>query len=416
MKRMKAFILIIFFTVILQSQITAREIYPGKTISFEPSFFSGLIFSGGGKSYIGLDLNNIFKNVNFGITSGYNFLQTPESSLVLYGDAGIRGGYSFYFFNLLGIQPNAGISLLFTQNIPVFAVTAGLNAEMHLYNRNFLMVAASLTFPFQAEITPSFFFGIGIKKSFPILIDVPPVSLSLESTPELFSPDGDGENDLMEIRMDISNENSVRRWNFSVYDNRSSLIYCRAGVEIPPKSITWNGLTYRNKPLTSAVDYRLVFELEDILRSRFIEERKFLTDILVEEINGKYIISIDSIIFPPNSADFSLLSTEEQQKNNLIIRKLAVKLEKFADYHIRIEGHGILTDWQSEEKAEIEQQESLIPLTEERAEIIKEALVAYGISEARLSILGMGGSSPVVPFSDKENRWKNRRVEFILLK
>ena len=29
---------------------------------------------------------------------------------------------------------------------------------------------------------------------------------------------------------------------------------------------------------------------------------------------------------------------------------------------------------------------------------------------------GLGGTEPVVPFSDLKNRWKNRRVEFILIK
>jgi len=42
--------------------------------------------------------------------------------------------------------------------------------------------------------------------------------------------------------------------------------------------------------------------------------------------------------------------------------------------------------------------------------------VAEGIDEERISVLGLGGSSPIIPFSDKQNRWENRRVEFILLK
>lgn len=30
--------------------------------------------------------------------------------------------------------------------------------------------------------------------------------------------------------------------------------------------------------------------------------------------------------------------------------------------------------------------------------------------------IGYGGNRPIVPHSDLDNRWKNRRVEFILIK
>ena len=39
-----------------------------------------------------------------------------------------------------------------------------------------------------------------------------------------------------------------------------------------------------------------------------------------------------------------------------------------------------------------------------------------GVDSARLTAVGRGGSQPVVARSDKDNWWKNRRVEFILNK
>jgi len=38
------------------------------------------------------------------------------------------------------------------------------------------------------------------------------------------------------------------------------------------------------------------------------------------------------------------------------------------------------------------------------------------VDAKRLSVEGMGSSQPVVDFKDGVNRWKNRRVEFILYK
>ena len=52
----------------------------------------------------------------------------------------------------------------------------------------------------------------------------------------------------------------------------------------------------------------------------------------------------------------------------------------------------------------------------DRAKTVKAALIDYGIKEDKIAVYGIGGANPLVPFSDSENRWKNRRVEFILVK
>jgi outer membrane protein OmpA-like peptidoglycan-associated protein len=42
-------------------------------------------------------------------------------------------------------------------------------------------------------------------------------------------------------------------------------------------------------------------------------------------------------------------------------------------------------------------------------------LIERGIASDRLSLAALGGTNPIVPFSDLVNRWKDRRVEFILV-
>jgi outer membrane protein OmpA-like peptidoglycan-associated protein len=71
--------------------------------------------------------------------------------------------------------------------------------------------------------------------------------------------------------------------------------------------------------------------------------------------------------------------------------------------------------WDPEE-ARREQIEELLPLSTRRAERVMEALIDRGIERNRLNAEGVGGSQPLVAFDDAENRWKNRRVEFILEK
>jgi hypothetical protein len=63
-----------------------------------------------------------------------------------------------------------------------------------------------------------------------------------------------------------------------------------------------------------------------------------------------------------------------------------------------------------------EQEQVLIPLSYARANAVLEALVERGIPRSRMTAVGKGGSEPLVPFSRKEEQWKNRRVEIHLQK
>jgi outer membrane protein OmpA-like peptidoglycan-associated protein len=58
----------------------------------------------------------------------------------------------------------------------------------------------------------------------------------------------------------------------------------------------------------------------------------------------------------------------------------------------------------------------LQPLSEARARAVVNYLVDLGIERGRLSSVGVGGARTVVEFGDRDNWWKNRRVEFILEK
>ena len=65
------------------------------------------------------------------------------------------------------------------------------------------------------------------------------------------------------------------------------------------------------------------------------------------------------------------------------------------------------------EKEEIEE---LVPLSQARAAFVKEELRNIRRFECTTFTVGLGGRQPVVPHSDRDNWWKNRRVEFILNK
>ena len=131
-----------------------------------------------------------------------------------------------------------------------------------------------------------------------------------------------------------------------------------------------------------------------------------------------YRIRVSSIVFKAFTADYVDVPAGLAARNKATLDLLAAKLRlpPFGDYKVRLEGHAVMINWDDKAKGEAEQQAILIPLSKARAEAIEQALIERGITADRLVTDGVGAKDPVVPDSDFANRWKNRRVEFYLLK
>jgi outer membrane protein OmpA-like peptidoglycan-associated protein len=146
-------------------------------------------------------------------------------------------------------------------------------------------------------------------------------------------------------------------------------------------------------------------------------QKLIAVDVLVIRDGDKLKIRIPSITFPPNSADLSKVAEEDKAaKNTWVLERLAQILNKYSSYNFLIEGHANQEYWENAARAAREEKEELGPLSLSRAEAVKNALGRLGLKAERISVAGLGGTNPLLPFSDLENRWKNRRVEFILLK
>lgn len=75
------------------------------------------------------------------------------------------------------------------------------------------------------------------------------------------------------------------------------------------------------------------------------------------------------------------------------------------DYKVVIEAH-------TDDKGTAEE---LSALTEQRARLIRERLVGFGVVDNRIESKGMGATLPVAPNTTNANRTKNRRVNLILV-
>jgi outer membrane protein OmpA-like peptidoglycan-associated protein len=122
-------------------------------------------------------------------------------------------------------------------------------------------------------------------------------------------------------------------------------------------------------------------------------------------------IQVPSITFRANHADFIGLPQERIDTNNRVLRRVAEILNRFRDYRVTVEGHANPVIGTAREETQ-----ELQPLSNARANVVVDLLVGYGVSRSRLSAVGRGGTITVAQPLDQNNNWKNRRVEFILIK
>jgi flagellar hook assembly protein FlgD len=229
----------------------------------------------------------------------------------------------------------------------------------------------------------------------------------------LFSPDGDGVNDSLNIGLDArAADRPITGWKVEILDPYGNEFRSWGDDGLPPENLVWDGLSDDGELVQSAADYTVVFTLEDNLKNQGIATAIVPIDILVIAEGDRLRINVPSIYFAGYTSDLFGVSRDEQQRNFETLRRLASILNKYGEYSIAVEGHAV--QLLSGAAAQREQTNVLIPLSRQRALEVKQALAILGVDWERMSIRGVGGADPVVPHSDLENRWKNRRVEFIL--
>ena len=267
--------------------------------------------------------------------------------------------------------------------------------------------------------------------STPVLVDVDPPAVTINVRPEYFSPDDDGVDDKLSFDIQVDAAAGVVDWKLEVFEaaivessnpnavSSERLFKDWNGKGKPPATITWDGKSSRGELVESATDYRFSFTARDQLGNSTAVSGIIAVDVLVIRDGDRLKIKVPSIVFRANYADFVGLAPEIVARNEQVVARIAQILNKFPDYRVRIEGHANNVAKMlgySQTRIQTEETKELIPLSTGRAELVRTMLVGNGVDARRLSVEGLGSSEPVVSFFDVENRWKNRRVEFVLIK
>jgi flagellar motor protein MotB len=248
----------------------------------------------------------------------------------------------------------------------------------------------------------------------PLTIDVSGPVLSFKSSPEYFSPDNDGVDDELFINLGAQDISPIANWSLEIREPEppNLLFYRIEGRGSPTEQTIWDGRSSKGELVQSATDYPYIFRAADSLGNSSTLEGNIGIDVLVIRDGDRLKIQVPSIVFRANEADFVDLPQNVVENNYRVLRRIAEILNKFKDYKVQVEGHANPT---SRVPPPAEAQFDL-NLSERRARTTTDFLNQFGVSRGRLSATGVGSTRPIIAFEDHDNWWKNRRVEFILIK
>ena len=238
----------------------------------------------------------------------------------------------------------------------------------------------------------------------------------LRVSPDRFSPDGDGVNDTARFTLAVLGGAPVASWEISVYDPDGRLFYSFPVGGSIVQSVVWDGRNDAGELVEMAAEYEVRYEVTDATGKTETGREPLIVDVLTEEMYGMRRILVDNVLFEGYTTRFLDWNDDIEERNIATLEKIGDILRMFPEYKLEIHGHAVSVLYYDAEASEREQREVLIPLSDARTETIMDVFTDRGADAARFTTRAFGKSRPLVPFSDLDGRYVDRRVEFYLVR
>lgn len=234
-----------------------------------------------------------------------------------------------------------------------------------------------------------------------------------------FTPDDDGLNDIAVF--DLSTEYleyDPESWLVSICDKKGKEIKRIEGKGKIPSQVEWDGKAESGELVFSRDEYTVNFTVTlsegdrertglAVLSSSVVIKTGILFEVIIPDKQWKIIVN--TIYFDPDRATFEKISEEQKRENKETLESITRQILEHGEVEVLVEGYA-----NNVSNTERENIQELIPLSRLRAQTIVNILSENGLDPDILSSDGKGGSNPIAKWEDRENWWKNRRVEFIV--
>lgn len=238
--------------------------------------------------------------------------------------------------------------------------------------------------------------------------DVLPPKIDLRVTSNPFEMTEEGAQGELFISMIVENEQEVSEWQLDVYDESGSLLRNYTGKGNPSGDIIWN--SSEGDSIDSTDTVTIALKVVDAGGNIAFKRTQLPLDILVFRKNGKLYLLVPNVIFGAYQHALDSAGPAMEKRNKDSLAKVVDILQRYPNYLLGLEAHAL--NIYTNEPSKANEEEILVPLTERRAETVRDALVELGLSEESITWEAYGGEVPVADVTDRAERWKNRRVEF----
>ncbi len=241
------------------------------------------------------------------------------------------------------------------------------------------------------------------------VLDINPPKIDMVVKVNPFAKTDTGVEGSVFISVKVEDDRDVKGWEMDVYDENGRLLRTYAGKGNPSGDITWNAAD-GSVPIYDSGNYTLKLVVTDNGGNTTMLKESLPLDVLLVKKDGKYFVMVPNIIF--GAYKYSLDSAgPARYKDNMDSLKRIIELsERYPQYGLILDAHALNIYLGGSREAK--EEDILYPLTEKRAEEVKKALIELGLDPERIATEAFGGKYPMVSVTDRNVRWKNRRVEF----
>lgn len=271
---------------------------------------------------------------------------------------------------------------------------------------------------YSLRLTASYTLGLNSQAaSNPFVLDQTPPQLTLSVKAGAFVETTEGLSGTAQLSIHASDAIApIAHWRGELIDPSGATVKTLTGDGDPSQTGTWQGVLPGPAPASiSRVGYTVKFAVTDPYYNQAMATIKIPVDVIGKlRADGKIQMLVPNVLFGPYRYGLASRSAEQGRENNAILRQVAGVMKDFPDYRLETDGYS-MEIYKPTDRAYNSQENIIVPLSKNRADIVRTALVNLGVNPARVIARFWGGMNPLVDPLNEAIRWQNRRVEFILL-
>ena len=268
------------------------------------------------------------------------------------------------------------------------------------------------------RLTASYTLGLNSQAaSNPFVLDqtAPQLSVSVKPGPFIETTEGLSGNAELTIRATDPTAR-IAHWSGELMDPSGATVKTLSGDGDPSQAGQWQGVLPGPAPTSiSRVGYTLKVAVTDPYYNQATATVRVPVDVIGKlRADGKIQLLVANVLFGPYRYGLASRSAEQGRENTAILRQVAGVMKDFPQYSLETDGYS-MEIYKPTDRAYNGQENIIVPLTKNRADIVRSTLVNLGVNSGRVIARFWGGMNPLVDPLNEATRWQNRRVEFILL-